>query len=48
MRKKRKAHNKCFYGHDLKGIITDGRFQEDAVYRFETDRIFTRMHSYIE
>lgn len=48
MRKKRRAHNKSFYGEDLKGIISDARFPEDAVYRFETERIFTRILDYIE
>lgn len=33
MRRKRRAHNKSFYGEDTKGAIGDGRFQEDAVYR---------------
>lgn len=48
MRKKRRAHNKCFYGEDTKGIIGEGRFQEEAVYRVEAERIFARIYGYIE
>ena len=34
MRKKRRGHNRKFYGLDLKSLINDQKFQEDSVYRY--------------
>jgi hypothetical protein len=34
MRKKRKAHNRKFYGEDTNQIISDSKFNEEGVYRF--------------
>jgi hypothetical protein len=48
MRKKRKAHNRRFYGDDTRESISDSKFQEESVYRHETDRIFERISGYIE
>jgi hypothetical protein len=48
MRKKRKAHNRRFYGEDMHDLITETKFQEEGVYRHETDRIFERINGYIE
>lgn len=47
MRRKRKGHNRKFYGDDTSLIITEVKFNEDAVYRMETERIFERISSYI-
>lgn len=47
MRKKRKAHNRKFYGEDTQVMIGDGKFNEDGLYRLEADRIFDRIGNYI-
>lgn len=47
VRRKRKGHNRKFYGDDTETIITETRFNEDAVYRYETERIFDRIATYI-
>jgi len=33
MRKKRKAHNRKFYGEDTQVMISDGKFNDDGLYR---------------
>ena len=47
MRRKRKGHNRKFYGDDTATIITDTKFNEDAVYRYEAERIFDRIGTYV-
>lgn len=47
MRKKRKGHNRKFYGEDTAACITEVKFNEEAVYRLETQRITERIRSYI-
>lgn len=47
MRKKRKGHNRKVYGEDTAMFITEIRFNEDAVYRVEAERIFERIALYI-
>lgn len=34
MRKKRKPHNRRFYGEDTHTLITDVKFNEEGVYRY--------------
>jgi hypothetical protein len=47
MRKKRKSHNRKFYGEDTHYLLNEGKFNEDGLYRMEADRIFERIGGYI-
>ena len=47
MRKKRKPHNRKFYGDDTQALISESKFNEDGLYRLEADRIFERIGNYL-